>query len=70
MEDKHFSNTDTLHIELYAAAVGGTRDPYETSVLDLYDAGCLCAIPIELASVRMDVPAFSFQQVPSPQRSA
>ena len=70
MKVKYFSDTDTLYIELYAAAVDETRDLDENTLLDLDEGGRLCAITIEHASVRMDIPAFSFEQVPAPQRSA
>ena len=70
MKVKYFSDTDTLYIELYAAEVDETRDLDENTLLDLDHTGGLCAITIEHASVRMDIPAFSFEQVPTPQRSA
>ncbi len=70
MKVKYFSDTDTLYIELYTAAVDETRDLDENTLLDLDASGCLCAITIEHASARMDIPAFSFEQVPAPHRSA
>ena len=70
MKVKYFSDTDTLYIELYAAAVDETCDLDENTLLELDDAGQLCAITIEHASARMDIPAFSFEQVPAPHRSA
>ena len=70
MKVKYFSDTDTLYIELYTAAVEETRDLDENTLLDLDDSGRLCAIAIEHASARMDIPAFSFEQVPAPHRSA
>lgn len=70
MKVKYFSDTDTLYIELYQAAVDETRDLDENTLLDLDDSGHLCAITIEHASVRMDIPAFSFEQVPAPHPSA
>ena len=66
MKVKYFSDTDTLYIELYAAAVDETRDLDENTLLDLDAIGRLCAITIEHASTRMDVPAFSYEQFPAP----
>ena len=70
MKVNNFSDTDTLYIELCTAAVDETRDLDENTLLDLDDTGRLCAITIEHASARMDIPAFSFEQVPAPHRSA
>lgn len=70
MKVKYFSDTDTLYIELYAAVVDETRDLDENTLLDLDDAGRLCAITIEHASVRMNIPVFSFEQVPALHPSA
>ena len=64
MKVKYFSDSDTLHIELYAAAVDETRDLDENTLLDLDDTGRLCAITIEHASTRMDIPAFSSNRSP------
>ena len=65
MNVKYFSDTDTLYIELYPAKVDETRDLDEDTLLDLDVAGRLCAITIEHASDRMDIPAFSYEQIPA-----
>ncbi|MDE2787264.1 MAG: DUF2283 domain-containing protein [Chloroflexota bacterium] len=65
MKVKYFSDTDTLYIELYQAEVDETRDLDEDTLLDLDAAGRLCAITIEHASDRMDIPAFSYEQIPA-----
>ena len=70
MKVKYFADTDTLYIELYPAVFDETRDLDEDTLLDLDDSGRLCAITIEHASVRMDIPAFSYEQVTLPHRSA
>ena len=65
MNVKYFADTDTLYIELYQAEVDETRDLDEDTLLDLDAAGRLCAITIEHASDYMDIPAFSYEQIPS-----
>lgn len=64
MNVKYFADTDTLYIELYPAEVDETRDLGEDTLLELDAAGRLCALTIEHASVRMDIPAFSYEQIP------
>ena len=64
MTVNHVSDTDTPFIELNAAAVDATRDLDERTLLDPDYSGCRCAITIENANARMDIPAFSFGQVP------
>ena len=63
MKIKYFESTDTLYIELYPAEVDETRDLDENTLLDLDVKGRLCAITIEHAGERMDIPDFSFEQV-------
>ena len=70
MKVNHVSDTDTLFIDLNAAAVDESRDLVERTPPDPDDSGCWCVITIENASARIDVPAFSFGQVPSAQLSA
>ena len=57
MKVKYFSDTDTLYIKLYAAAIDENCDPDENTLLELDDAGRLCAMTMEHASARMDIPA-------------
>ena len=64
MNVKYFTDTDTLYIELYHAEIDETRDLDEDTLLELDTAGRLCAITIEHASGRMDIPAFSYEQIP------
>lgn len=68
MKVKYFADTDTQYIELYSAEIDETRDLDEGTLLELDDAGRLCAITIEHASSRMDIPAFSYEQIPAPER--
>ena len=65
MKVKYFPDTDTLYIELCPAEVDQTRDLDENTLLDLDAHGLLCAITIEHASERIDIPAFSYEQVTS-----
>lgn len=63
MKIKYFQDTDTLYIELRTAVVTESRDLDENTVAD-YDAqGSICAITIEHASSRADIPYFSFEQI-------
>ena len=63
MTIKYFQDTDTLHIEFKAAAVAETRDLDENTQLDLDQDGQICALTIEHARDRADIPHFSFEQI-------
>ncbi|MCA3221646.1 MAG: DUF2283 domain-containing protein [Burkholderiales bacterium] len=63
MRIRYFSSTDTLFIELRDRPVAETRDPGENTVLDVDAEGNICAITIEHASERADIPRFSYEQV-------
>jgi uncharacterized protein YuzE len=63
MRIRYFSSTDTLFIEFREAVVTETRDLDENTVLDLDSAGNICAITVEHASARADIPRFSYEQV-------
>jgi uncharacterized protein YuzE len=65
MKIKYFLDTDTLYIEFKAAKVVETKDLDENTVLDLDGEGNICAITVEHASKRADIPNFSFEQVPA-----
>ena len=67
MKVKHFSDTDTLYIELHQAEVDETLDLDEDTVLELDAAGRLCAITIKHASDRIDVS--SLKTAPSGAKS-
>lgn len=62
MNIKYFQDTDTLYIELRKADIAETRDLYENTVLDLDADGNICAITVEHASDRTDIPHFSFEE--------
>ena len=65
MNIKHFQDTDTLYIEFRAADVAETRDLDENTLIDLDSEGDICAITIEHASERAEIPSFSYEQIPS-----
>ncbi len=63
MKIKYFQDTDTLYIELRPAVVAETRDLDENTLVELDEAGGLCAITVEHASERAGWPSFSFEQI-------
>ena len=63
MTIKYFQDTDTLHIEFRAAEVAETRDLDENTQLDIDKDGNICAMTIEHARDRADIPHFSFEQI-------
>ena len=62
MKVHYYSDTDTLYIELRAAEVVETRDLDENTLLDLDAQGQVCALTVEHARVRADLPKFSYEQ--------
>ena len=67
MKIKYFQDTDTLHIEFRESLVAETRDLDENTLIDLDDGGQICAITIEHASDRAQIPTFSYEQIPAKQ---
>lgn len=67
MKVKYFGDTDTLYIEFREADVIETRDLDENTLVDIDRDGQICAITVEHASVRADIPHFSFEQIPASQ---
>jgi uncharacterized protein YuzE len=63
MKVKYFPETDTLYIEFKVADIVESKDLDENTVLDLDRNGNICAMTIEHAQERTDVPQFSFEQV-------
>lgn len=63
MKIKYFQDTDTLYIEFRVGTVTETRDLDENTLLDLDEFGNICAITMEHARDRADIPSFSFEQV-------
>jgi uncharacterized protein YuzE len=60
---RYFQQTDTLYIEFRKASVAETRDLDEDTQIDLDASGNLCAITLEHASKRADLPGIDYQQV-------
>ncbi len=65
MKVRYFAQTDTLFIELSAAAAAVTRELDEDTLLELNAGGQVCAITVEHASRRADAPHFTYQQIPA-----
>lgn len=63
MKVKYFRDTDTLYIELRVSEVAETKDLDENTQLDLDPRGNVCAITIEHARERANLPQFSFEEV-------
>lgn len=63
MKVKYFQDTDTLYIEFRADRIAETRDLDENTLLELDDQGRVCAMTMEHASQRTDIPGFSYEQI-------
>lgn len=63
MKVKYFQDTDTLYIEFRAGDIAETKDLDENTQLDVDPRGNICAMTIEHARERADLPHFSFEQV-------
>jgi uncharacterized protein YuzE len=63
MKVKYFQDTDTLYIEFRAGDIVETRDLDEDTVIDLDSDGHICAMTMEHAKKRTDVPHFTFEEV-------
>ena len=63
MKIRYFAATDTLYIEFRDLPVADTRDLDENTLLEVDAKGDICAITIEHASERADIPRFSYEQV-------
>lgn len=63
MKIKYFQDTDTLYIEFRASGITESKDLDENTLLELDAQGQICAITMEHARERADIPQFSFEQV-------
>ena len=63
MKIKYFRDTDTLYIEFRAGEIVENKDLDEDTQVDVDRGGNICAITIEHARERADLPHFSFEQV-------
>ncbi|QHJ00757.1 DUF2283 domain-containing protein [Xylophilus rhododendri] len=70
MKVKYFEDTDTLYIEFRSGGIVESRDLDENTLLELDDQGRVCAMTMEHARERADIPTFSFEQVAAARPSA
>jgi len=63
MKVTHYKDTDTLYVELRASAITETRELDENTYLDVDADGQMCAITIEHASQRADLPVMQFEEI-------
>lgn len=63
MKIKYLQDTDTLYIEFRATEVAESKDLDENTIIDVDSEGGICAITLEHASKRADIPHFSFEQI-------
>jgi uncharacterized protein YuzE len=63
MKVKYFTDTDTLYIEFRPGEVAETRELDENTLLEVDAKGEVCALTLEHASKRADIPYFSFEQI-------
>lgn len=63
MKIKYFQDTDTLYIEFRGDQIAETKDLDENTILELDARGRVCAITLEHAKERTDVPQFSYEQI-------
>jgi uncharacterized protein YuzE len=63
MKVKYFRDIDTLYIEFRSTGIVETRELDENTQLDLDANGQLCALTMEHASQRAEMPDFSFEQI-------
>jgi uncharacterized protein YuzE len=63
MKIQYFKSTDTLYIEFRAAEVVESRDLDEDTVIDLDADGKICAMTMEHAHKRTDVPNLTFEEI-------
>jgi uncharacterized protein YuzE len=61
MKIKYFA--DTEYIEFRATDIVETRELDENTLLDMDAKGEVCALTLEHASKRADIPHFSFEQI-------
>jgi uncharacterized protein YuzE len=63
MKIKYFQDSDTLYIEFRTADVSESKDLDENTIVDLDREGNICAMTVEHARERADIPHFSFEQI-------
>ena len=63
MKIKYFQETDTLYLAFRDGEITETRELDENTLLDFDSQGNICAITVEHAKDRADIPNFSYEQV-------
>jgi uncharacterized protein YuzE len=63
MKVQYFKDTDTLYIEFRPVEIVESRDLDEDTVIDLDARGSICAMTMEHAKGRADVPHFTFEEI-------
>ena len=63
MKIQYFQDTDTLYIEFRTGDIVESRDLDEDTVIDLDARGHICAMTMEHAKDRTNVPHFTFEEV-------
>ncbi|MBF0610324.1 MAG: DUF2283 domain-containing protein [Magnetococcales bacterium] len=63
MKVRYFPDTDTLYIQFRENEIVETRDIDEGTLVEFDRDGQLCAMTVEHARERADLPHFSFEQV-------
>lgn len=63
MKVQYIRDTDTLYIEFRFGDIVETRDLDEDTVIDLDAEGHICAMTMEHAKDRADIPHFTFEEV-------
>jgi uncharacterized protein YuzE len=60
---RYFRDTDTLYIEFREARAAETRDLDENTQIEIDADGSICALTLEHASQRADLPKLEYEQV-------
>ena len=63
MKIRYFRDTDTLYIEFRETRAAETRDLDENTQIDFDADGSICALTLEHASQRADLPKLEYEQV-------
>ena len=63
MKVQYFKDTDTMYIEFRSVEIVESRDLDEDTVIDLDAKGKICAMTMEQARGRADVPHFTFEEI-------
>ncbi|MBF0152883.1 MAG: DUF2283 domain-containing protein [Magnetococcales bacterium] len=63
MKIQYFFDTDTLYIQFQENAIVESRDIDENTLVEFDKDGQLCAMTLEHARDRANLPHFSFEQV-------